>query len=140
MNDGKCDPAGRFWAGSMALDQRRGAGALYRLDPDGRVQTILSDVSISNGLDWSDDGRLMYYVDTPTRSIDVFDFDMAAGAIANRRSLARIPDGEGWPDGLTLEQLVFFQVLDEFSVVFALEIVAGEPAILYQRLDAETAH
>jgi len=103
MNDGKCDPAGRFWAGTMALDKRPGAGALYRLDPDGRVHRILDGVSISNGLDWSDDGRLMYYVDTPTRSIDVFDFDVASGAIANRRALARVERGDGWPDGLTLD-------------------------------------
>jgi sugar lactone lactonase YvrE len=103
MNDGKCDPAGRFWAGTMALDKRRGAGALYRLDSDGRVTRMLDGVSISNGLDWSDDGRLMYYVDTPTRSIDVFDFDVATGTIANRRSLARVEHGEGWPDGLTLD-------------------------------------
>jgi sugar lactone lactonase YvrE len=103
MNDGKCDPAGRFWAGTMALDKRRGAGALYRLDADGRVHRMLDEVSISNGLDWSNDGRLMYYVDTPTRSVDVFDFDVATGAIANRRSLARVEPDEGWPDGLTLD-------------------------------------
>jgi sugar lactone lactonase YvrE len=64
---------------------------------------MLEHVSISNGLDWSDDGRLMYYVDTPTGSIDVFDFDVAEGAIANRRSLARVEAGAGWPDGLTLD-------------------------------------
>ena len=103
MNDGKCDPGGRFWAGTMAIDERRGAGALYRLDADGRVHAMLDRVTISNGLDWSDDGRLMYYVDTPTASIDVFDFDVAEGTIANRRSLARVEAGAGWPDGLTLD-------------------------------------
>jgi sugar lactone lactonase YvrE len=103
MNDGTCDPAGRFWAGTMAFDKRPGAGALYRLDLDGRVHTMLRDITISNGLDWSDDGRLMYYIDTPTRSIDVLEFDVATGAIANRRSLVRVPRGEGWPDGLTLD-------------------------------------
>jgi sugar lactone lactonase YvrE len=103
MNDGKCDPGGRFWAGTMAIDERRGAGALYRLDPDGRVHAMLEHVTISNGLDWSDDGRLMYYVDTPTGSIDVFDFDAAEGSITNRRSLARVEAGAGWPDGLTLD-------------------------------------
>jgi sugar lactone lactonase YvrE len=103
MNDGKCDAAGRFWAGTMALDERAGAGALYRLDPGGRVQTMLRDVSISNGLDWSDDGRLMYFVDSPTQSVDVFDFDRAAGTIANRRSLVRIGPVHGMPDGLTLD-------------------------------------
>lgn len=103
MNDGKCDPAGRFWAGTMALDERRGAGALYRLDPDGRVHTMLRDVTISNGLDWSDDGRVMYFVDSPTQSVDVFDVDLAAGTIENRRALARIPSDEGMPDGLALD-------------------------------------
>jgi sugar lactone lactonase YvrE len=103
MNDGKCDPAGRFWAGTMAFDHRSGAGALYRLDPDGRVQTMVRDVTISNGLDWSADGRLMYYIDTPTRSIDVFDFDPASGAIANRRPLVQVADRQGFPDGMTLD-------------------------------------
>jgi len=103
MNDGKCDPGGRFWAGTMAIDERRHAGALYRLDADGRVHVMLEHVSISNGLDWSDDGRSMYYVDTPTGSIDVFDFDVADGSIANRRSLLRIEAAAGWPDGLTVD-------------------------------------
>jgi sugar lactone lactonase YvrE len=103
MNDGKCDAAGRFWAGTMALDERAGAGALYRLDPGGEVHTMLHHVSISNGLDWSNDGRLMYFVDSPTQSIDVFDFDLAAGTIANRRSLLRVGPVHGMPDGLTLD-------------------------------------
>jgi sugar lactone lactonase YvrE len=103
MNDGKCDAAGRFWAGTMALDERAGAGALYRLDPGGRVDVMVAYVSISNGLDWTDDGRLMYFVDSPTQSIDVFDFDLAAGTIANRRSLLRIGPAHGTPDGLTLD-------------------------------------
>jgi sugar lactone lactonase YvrE len=103
MNDGKVDPAGRFWAGTMALDMRRGAGALYRLDPGGAVQTMVRDVSISNGLDWTDDGARMYYIDTPSRSIDVFDFDLASGAVANRRPLVRVPREDGFPDGLTLD-------------------------------------
>jgi sugar lactone lactonase YvrE len=103
MNDGKCDAAGRFWAGTMALDERAGVGALYRLDPDGRVHTMVHRVSISNGLDWTDDGRLMYFVDSPTQSIDVFDFDLAGGTIANRRTWLRIGSAHGMPDGLTLD-------------------------------------
>jgi sugar lactone lactonase YvrE len=103
MNDGKCDAAGRFWAGTMALDERAGAGALYRLDPDGRARAMLHHVSISNGLDWSDDGRLMYFIDSPTQSIDVFDFDLATGSIANRRTWLRIGPAHGMPDGLTLD-------------------------------------
>src|SRR6185295_18002363 len=103
MNDGKCDPAGRFWAGTMALDERADAGALYRLDPHGRVQKMIDRVSISNGIDWSGDGRLMYFIDSPAQSVDVFDFDLASGTIANRRSFARIDAVDGTPDGLTLD-------------------------------------
>jgi len=103
MNDGACDAAGRFWAGTMALDFRPGAGALYRLDPGGRVHTMLEEVTISNGLDWSPDGRRMYYVDSPTQRIDVFDFDPQTGAIADRRAFAAIPSEAGMPDGLTVD-------------------------------------
>jgi sugar lactone lactonase YvrE len=103
MNDGNCDAAGRFWAGTMAIDEHEGAGALYRLDPDGRVHTMVDRVSISNGIDWSEDGRLMYYIDSPTQSVDVFDFDLASGTIANRRSFVRIDPVDGTPDGLTLD-------------------------------------
>jgi len=103
MNDGACDPAGRFWAGTMALDEGPGAGALYRLDPDGTVRTMLTGVSISNGIDWSLDGRRMYYVDSPTRRIDVFDFEARAGTIANRRTFVALPPEAGFPDGLTVD-------------------------------------
>jgi len=103
MNDGACDPAGRFWAGTMALDEGPRAGALYRLDPDGTVHTMLTDVSISNGIDWTRDGRRMYYVDSPTRRIDVFDFDVRSGAIADRRTFVQLPPEAGFPDGLTVD-------------------------------------
>ncbi len=107
MNDGACDGAGRFWAGTMALDEQPGAGALYRLDPDLTVHTMLTGVSISNGLDWSLDGRRMYYVDSPTRRIDVFDFDVATGSIANRRTFVEVPADAGVPDGLTIDAAGF---------------------------------
>jgi sugar lactone lactonase YvrE len=107
MNDGACDSAGRFWAGTMALDEGPGAGALYRLDPDLTVHTMLTGVTISNGLDWSLDGRRMYYVDSPTRRIDVFDFDAATGSIANRRTFASVPADAGVPDGLTVDAAGF---------------------------------
>jgi sugar lactone lactonase YvrE len=103
FNDGKCDPLGRMWAGTMALDERNGVGALYRLDADGRIHRMLGDVTISNGLDWSDDGATMYFIDSPTRTIDVFDFDLTGGNINNRRTFIRIPHGEGVPDGMTLD-------------------------------------
>lgn len=103
MNDGNCDAAGRFWAGTMALDERPGAGALYRLDPDGSVHTMLQDVSISNGIDWSADGTRMFFIDTPTHAVDLFDMDPASGTIANRRPFVRIAPECGAPDGLTVD-------------------------------------
>ena len=107
MNDGNCDGAGRFWAGTMALDERPGAGALYRLDPDLTVHTMLTGVTISNGLDWSPDARLLYYVDSPTQRIDVFDFEVATGSMANRRTFAVVPADAGVPDGLTVDAAGF---------------------------------
>jgi sugar lactone lactonase YvrE len=103
MNDGAVDPAGRFWAGTMGMDSVSERGTLYRLDPDGSVHAMLAPVSISNGIDWSPDARLMYYVDTMTGRIDVFDFDLAAGAISNRRPFVSVPESEGWPDGLVVD-------------------------------------
>jgi sugar lactone lactonase YvrE len=100
MNEGGCDPDGRFYCGSMAYDQRPGAGSLYRLDPDGSVRVVLTDVTISNGLEWSPDGTLAYYVDTPTGRVDVFDYDTDRG-LTGRRPFAH-PD-TGNPDGLTVD-------------------------------------
>src|ERR687889_656408 len=99
MNEGGCDPDGRFYCGSMAYDQRPGAGALYRLDPDGSVRVVLEGVTISNGLEWSPDGSLAYYNDTATHRIDVFDYDSSSG-LTNGRTFVEIGDDEQ-PDGLT---------------------------------------
>jgi sugar lactone lactonase YvrE len=97
MNDGGCDPDGRFYCGSMAYDETPGAGALYRLDPDGSVTIVLDGVTISNGLEWSPDGTRAYYVDTPTREISVFDYDTQ---LRDRRVFART---DAHPDGLTVD-------------------------------------
>jgi sugar lactone lactonase YvrE len=103
MNDGGCDPDGRFYCGSMAYDQRPGAGALYRLDHDGSVRVVLENVTISNGLEWSPDGSRGYYNDTPTQRIDVFDYEVESG-LTGRRPFAEIPVEAGGPDGLTVDQ------------------------------------
>jgi sugar lactone lactonase YvrE len=103
FNDGEIDPQGRFWAGTMGWHAEPEAGSLYRLDPDGTVTTMLSGVTISNGLGWSPDGGTMYYVDTPTMRIDAFDFDPASGDIADRREFVTIREGGGRPDGLTID-------------------------------------
>ncbi|TKK86530.1 SMP-30/gluconolactonase/LRE family protein [Herbidospora galbida] len=98
MNDGNVDPAGRYLAGSMAYAFTTGAAALYRLDTDRTLHTVLTDVTCSNGIDWSPDGARCYYVDTPTRRIDVFDADMTG-----RRTFADTSDQPGMPDGLTVD-------------------------------------
>lgn len=103
MNDGAVDPAGRFLAGSMAYDQHPGGGQLLRLDTDRSLHLLLPAVSISNGIDWSDDGTLCFYVDTPTRRIDVFDYDVDTGTLAQRRPFVAIAPGAGHPDGITID-------------------------------------
>jgi len=100
FNDGKCDPHGRFLAGTMDLGESDPTGSLYSFD--GRsVTNLLSHVTISNGLAWSPDHKTFYYIDTPTREVTAFDYDLETGAIANPRSIIRIPDRLGWPDGMT---------------------------------------
>ena len=101
MNEGACDPDGRFWAGSMAYDRTQGAASLYRVGPDRRVETALTGITISNGLGWSPDGTLAYYNDTATHEVSVFDYDPEAG-LTNRRTLVRVAD-DGSPDGLTVD-------------------------------------
>jgi sugar lactone lactonase YvrE len=103
FNDGKCDPRGRFWAGTMALSEAPAAGGLYRLDRDRSVHRMLEGVSISNGIVWSAGADRMYYIDTPTREVAVFEYDDATGEISNRRVAVRFPAGHGWPDGMALD-------------------------------------
>jgi sugar lactone lactonase YvrE len=95
FNDAKCDPRGRLWAGTMAMDESAEQGALYRADARG-VKRMLERVSISNGLAWSPDGATMYYVDSPTRRVDAFDY--RDGEISNRRTVITLDDG--FPDGM----------------------------------------
>ncbi|WP_345571738.1 SMP-30/gluconolactonase/LRE family protein [Nonomuraea rosea] len=99
MNDGACDRAGRFFAGTKAEDDTPGAGNLYRLDPGRSCERVLTGVTISNGIGWSPDERLCYYVDTPSDQVDVFDYDPATGELTGRRRFARLPQ----PDGLTVD-------------------------------------
>ena len=106
MNDGKCDCRGRFWAGSMAVDHTPGAGTLYcvrRVKGELEASVHLRGLTISNGLDWSGDNRRMYYVDSATQRIDVFDFDAEAGQLSNRRLFVAIPRADGLPDGMMVD-------------------------------------
>ncbi|MGY1616015.1 SMP-30/gluconolactonase/LRE family protein [Geodermatophilus sp. SYSU D00691] len=101
MNEGGCDPAGAFYCGSMAYDQRPEAGSLYRLDPSGETSVVISGVTISNGLDWSPDGALAYYDDTPTHRVCTFAWT-PDGRLAGRRTFVQLAEDEN-PDGLTVD-------------------------------------
>lgn len=103
MNDGNVDRRGRFFAGSMLYTEEAGGGRLYRLDPDLSVVAVRDPVSVSNGIDWSPDGRSVYYVDSRERTIARFDFDEDTAAWSNVETFARLGDGEGFPDGLTVD-------------------------------------
>jgi sugar lactone lactonase YvrE len=102
MNDGGCDPQGRFYCGTMAYAETPGAGTLYRLDPDRSVHVALRDVTISNGLQWNRAGDTVFYADTPTGRIDRFDFAPQSGAFTGRRTFAEIAGG-GLPDGMAID-------------------------------------
>jgi sugar lactone lactonase YvrE len=101
FNDGKCDPAGRFLAGTMDNAEKDASGALYSFSPVGLLKTLLTGVGISNGLTWSPNHQTFYHIDTPSRQVTAFDYDMATGDIANPRPAVTIPPELGWPDGMT---------------------------------------
>ncbi len=101
FNDGKCDPAGRFLAGTMDFAEREANGSLYSLTADGQLSTLLTGLRISNGMAWSPDHRTFFFMDTPTRVVKAFDYDLKTGGIANPRPAVTIPEGLGWPDGMT---------------------------------------
>jgi sugar lactone lactonase YvrE len=103
MNDAACDPQGRLWAGTVAHDHHAGGAALFRLDRDGRTDLVLRDLTVSNGLDWSPDGRTMYLADSGPRVIRAFSFDGERGTISDPRVLVEMTEAMGTPDGLTVD-------------------------------------
>lgn len=112
FNDGKVDPAGRFWVGTMSLDPKASKGSLYRLNLDASVSTMIEGVSISNGLAWSIDKQTMYYIDTPTKQIVAYDYDEASGDISNKRTVISIEDEGHNPDGMTIDAEGFLWVAE----------------------------
>ncbi|WP_406460105.1 SMP-30/gluconolactonase/LRE family protein [Streptomyces sp. NBC_01622] len=100
-NDAAVAPDGALWAGTMRYDEAACGGTLSRITGDGSVRLVLDDVAVSNGTGWSPDGRLMYYIDSPTRRIDVFEY--ADGRVSKRRRFAEVEAGAGFPDGLTVD-------------------------------------
>jgi len=103
VNDGGCDPAGRVWVGTLTDAQTAGASALYAMEPDGDVCEVLGGVTLSNGLAWSPAGDTVYYVDTPLRRVDAFDYDIGTAALGGRRTVVDLSGVDGRPDGLTVD-------------------------------------
>ena len=104
FNDGRADARGRFWAGSMNEKRDASSARLYRLDPDFTLAAMISNIMISNGLAWSPDGRTLYHADTPTRTINAWDYDVATGAIVNRRAFAQFTGETDHPDGAAVDR------------------------------------
>jgi sugar lactone lactonase YvrE len=103
MNDGACDRAGRFFAGTMAFDEREGAGSLYCVDLDGTVSTVLAGLTVSNGLGWSPDDHTVYLADSGPGVVLAFDYDLGTGGFTNRRTLLQFDGDDGVADGLTVD-------------------------------------
>ena len=129
-NDGACDPNGVFWIGTNRLDFAHGGGALYRFD--GELELVLDEITLSNGLGWSPDGTCMYYIDSLTYRVDVFDFD---GGISNRRPFVVLDESDGTPDGLAVDDeggvwvaLYGGSAVRRYSTDGALEEVVPVPA------------
>ncbi|XP_022619770.1 regucalcin [Seriola dumerili] len=108
LNDGKVDPFGRLLAGTMAKEQRpaevqKQQGSLFSVTSDFTVTKHLSQVDISNGLDWSLDQKTFFYIDSLSLTVDAFDYDSNSGRLGNRRVVYRMEEGEGLPDGMTVD-------------------------------------
>jgi sugar lactone lactonase YvrE len=103
FNDGECDPQGRFWAASMDDRGKVPSGQLWRLSSDGRIERKAGGFIVGNGLGWSLDGGTMYFTDSENRTILAYDFDQTLGELGSPRIFARTQDGEGLPDGLTVD-------------------------------------
>jgi sugar lactone lactonase YvrE len=102
FNDGKCDPMGRFWAGTMSLSEEPNVGSLYVFD-NKTIEKKIENVTISNGLAWSLDQKTMYYIDTPTFEVVAFDYEKETGNISKKKIALKIPEEDGYPDGMTID-------------------------------------
>ncbi|NIR40501.1 MAG: SMP-30/gluconolactonase/LRE family protein [Actinobacteria bacterium] len=106
LNDGRCDPAGRFWVGSMweRPDERRFTGMLHCVEPTGKVTTACREIGVSNGLAFSPDGTTMYFADSLRRTVWAYDYDVSAGSAENERVFTDFTDLPGTPDGACVDE------------------------------------
>lgn len=103
FNDGKCDPLGRFWAGSMALQESPECGSLYAMEENLSITKKIENITISNGMAWDMKRGVFYYIDTPSLEVSGFDYDILTGSIINKRTVIKVPKAEGSPDGMTID-------------------------------------
>jgi sugar lactone lactonase YvrE len=103
FNDGKCDAYGRFWVGTMSVNGAEKEGSLYCIEHDLTIRKVLENVSISNGISWSPDSLILYHIDTPTRQVRAYDYQLETGEIHNARVVIQIPYSQGVPDGMTTD-------------------------------------
>lgn len=108
FNDGKCDPVGRFWAGTMSLTEEKEAGSLYCIQKNKQTGLIeskkmIADLTISNGIAWSRDGKTFYFIDTPTYEIVAYDYELSKGSIENKKIIVHVDAADGFPDGMTMD-------------------------------------
>jgi sugar lactone lactonase YvrE len=101
-NESKCDPAGRFLVGTMAYDYAP-LGSLYSIEADGSIRLLLSELEIANGMAWSADGGTFYYIDSPTRRVDAFDYDLKTGTISRPRPHLAFDIPVAKPDGMAID-------------------------------------
>ena len=104
FNDGKCDPNGNLWVGSMHLAQTHPKANLYKIDALGNANKMLSNITISNGIVWTSDKKTMYYIDTPTGKIKAFDFNNKNNTITNERVAVIVNPKDGFPDGMAIDE------------------------------------
>lgn len=102
MNDGKVDPAGRFWAGSMALSFEKDRGSLYVLETDNSYQKVLDNITLSNGMGWSPDAQYFYYIDSIPGVLKRFEYDSDIGKISSPKNLITFDISSGVPDGMSV--------------------------------------
>lgn len=110
FNDGKCDPQGHFWAGTMAYDVKKGAGSLYCLATDHTVTKKIENVTISNGLVWDQSQTTFHYIDSLAYSVDAYDYQPESAAISNKRRIKKFPENGVVPDGMTIDEENFLWV------------------------------
>ncbi len=104
FNDGKVDPYGRIWIGTLSTKFTQGAGSLYRIDSALKPEVQLKNLTISNGMAWTEDQETFYFIDTPTRKIQEYSFAPETGEIEFRRNAIEIPEDLGFPDGMCIDQ------------------------------------